>query len=115
MRLVALVPRLEEDVKRVVLFEADDGVHLFLSRSVEDRGSFADEWYERVEDARAACRMRFGIAEEAWRTVPDPMPGCQHDWIAPVRVKGRDQGRPEWGVFERLVDGHWILMSDHAS
>ena len=26
----------------------------------------------------------------------------------PVRVKGRNVGKPEWGKFEVLQDGEWI-------
>ncbi|WP_139165462.1 hypothetical protein [Microvirga guangxiensis] len=112
MRLLAFARNPEDEVKRVILCETSDGVYLFLSRSMEDKGSFADEWYECTKDAQAACRSRFGIELEAWQEVPDPMPGCQHDWIKPVRVKGRDRGQPEWGVFEQLVDGHWVPVFD---
>jgi hypothetical protein len=33
---------------------------------------------------------------------------CQPDWIEPVRVKGREIAKPEWGIFEKLIDGKWI-------
>lgn len=38
----------------------------------------------------------------------DPLPYCQHDAFVPVRVKGRNIGKPEWGKFEVLRDGSWI-------
>ena len=38
----------------------------------------------------------------------DPLPFCQHDAFIPVRVKGRNVGKPEWGKFEVLQDGEWI-------
>ena len=112
MRRVALVSNGEEGVRRVIQFATGDGVYLFLSRSDEDRGSFADEWYATVQDAAEECLKRFGIKESDWRTVPDPKPFCQHDWIAPVRVKGRADGRPEWGQLERFVDGKWVDLKD---
>jgi hypothetical protein len=112
MRRAALVLRSKEGVKRVILYEADDGVYLFLSRSIHDAGSFADEWYVSVEDAEAVCRERFGIDKRMWQEVPDPEPGCQHDWIAPVRIKGREQGQPQWGVLERLVVGRWVQITE---
>ena len=43
--------------------------------------------------------------------IPDPEPGCQEDWIAPVRVRGRAEGRPEWGVFERYENGAWVAIT----
>ena len=38
----------------------------------------------------------------------DPPPGGQHDSFLPVRVKGRDAGKPEWGKYEILRDGEWV-------
>jgi hypothetical protein len=112
MRRVALVPRFNpQDVKRVILHEADDGVYLYLLRSIHDAGSFADEWYASVEDAEAICES-FGIDKGMWQEVPDAEPGCQDDWIAPVRIKGREQGRPHWEVLERLVGGHWVQITE---
>jgi hypothetical protein len=32
---------------------------------------------------------------------------CQQDWIEPVRVIGRNEGQPQWGRLEKLVDGRW--------
>lgn len=26
----------------------------------------------------------------------------------PIRVKGRNEGKPLWGQFETLVDGKWV-------
>ena len=68
MRRVALVPRSNpQDVKRVILHEAD---YLYLSCSIHDAGSFADEWYASVEDAEAVCES-FGIDKGMWQEVPD--------------------------------------------
>lgn len=36
--------------------------------------------------ASEVCVERFGITDGMWQEVPDPEPGCQHDWIAPVRI-----------------------------
>ena len=38
----------------------------------------------------------------------DPLPCCQQDAFLPVRVKGRNIGKPEWGKYEVLQDGEWI-------
>lgn len=110
MRRVALVSLSDAEVRRVVLHEGGSGVHLYLSRATEDRGCFADEWYETVADAETACSERFGIDATMWREVPDPAPGCQHDWIAPVRVMGRDEGKPRWGELEQLLGSKWVRL-----
>ena len=111
MRRVALVPRRDLDVKRVILFAAGNGALLFLSRSTDDAGCFADEWFESVDAANLACAARFGIEASMWLDVPDPEPGCQEDWIAPVRVRGRELDQPEWGVLERYENGSWVTIT----
>ncbi len=89
MRRVAYVDPPREDVRRVVLYKhVDDAVYLFLSRTVDDAGAFADEWFESVEDAERCARDRFGIASDMWQAVPDPEPGCMHDCLVPTRING---------------------------
>jgi len=108
MRRVALTTIERDGIRRVILHATDHGTYLYLSRSVDDAGAFADQWYESVADAEAAACDRFGIATDAWTSVADPEPGCQHDWIAPVRVKGRPEARSRLAQLERLVDGKWV-------
>ena len=109
MRRVAIVPRTDLETKRVILHDTGrSGTFLYLCRSIEDTGGYADEWYESAAHATAACSDRFGIQEEMWNDVPDPEPGCQHDWIAPVRVRGRVEGKPQWGEFERREGDRWV-------
>ncbi len=88
MRRVALVVTPDaDDVRRVIVYGPDDGGwFLFLSKTVEDEGCFADEWYESLADVSAACRQRYGIEESMWRDVPDPEPGCMQDRIAAVPI-----------------------------
>lgn len=107
MRRVAVLTTPVEEVRRIILYETEGGVSLFLSDSVEDAGSFADQWYASVDEAEQVAREQFGVKGSDWRDCPDPLPGCQHDWIAPVRVPGRDTDHPVWGTLERLEDGVW--------
>ena len=48
------------------------------------------------------------IDEKGWIDIEDPLPYCQHDAFLPVRVKGRDTGKPQWGKLEILKDGKWM-------
>jgi peptidyl-tRNA hydrolase len=57
----------------------------------------------------------YGIRSEDWSVIKDPLPGCQDDWISPVRVKARDNGAPEWGKFERLENGKWVDFAPSTS
>lgn len=108
MRRVAIVPKPVGEIRRVILHETENGTYLYLSKTVHDGGSSFDSWYLSTADAYAAAASSYGIAAEAWTTVPDPLPGCQDDWISPVRIPVRETGKPQWGTLERLVDGEWI-------
>lgn len=107
MRKAALVTDADSELKRLMIHKTDEGVYLFGYNTAEDAGCFWDEWYESVAEAEAASE-EYGVTPAAWQAIPDPLEGCQQDWIAPVRVKGRLEGRPLWGNFEKLVDGQWI-------
>jgi hypothetical protein len=87
----------------------DDGssVFVFLYDSAKDGPCFADEWYAWLSEAETACESTYGIIATDWTEIDDPLPGCQHDWIAPVRVQGRADGTSIWEEFERLKDGVW--------
>jgi hypothetical protein len=108
MRKIATVPKQGSPARRVVLYVAADGACVFPRGSEEDGPAMGDEWYASVDEALAACAHEYGIAEADWREIADPLPHCQHDWVAPVRVRGRAEGKPRWGTFERLgADGVW--------
>lgn len=108
MRLVASVKE-NSKVKRVMLFERDQqGCYLFLYNTLQDSPCFADYWYENVAQAKEDCKVDYGVVDTDWLPIPDPLPDCQDDWIAQVRVKGCNIGKPEFGTFEKLVNGNWI-------
>jgi hypothetical protein len=94
-------------IRQVILYQDTEGVYLFPCTSLEDGFANGDHWYESLESAEAACQSEYGILREDWQSIPDPLEHCQHDWIQPVRVLGRDQGTPKWGRLERLVEGQW--------
>ena len=47
------------------------------------------------------------IDDRGWIDIEDPMPDCQHDAFLPIRVKGRNIGKPEWGKLEIYENGQW--------
>jgi len=107
MRKVAVTRTNNSVVKRVIVHECKEGVYVFRCSSLEDGSATGDWWYESVADAEDACRDDFGIGPDDWEYIDDPLEGCQQDWIAPVRVKGRNTGQPQWGQYERLEEGVW--------
>ena len=108
MRKVALVRNGHTSIKRIIISQQHDGVYLFPCGTLEDGSSIGDEWYESVAAAQEACSRSYGIQAADWREIADPLEGCQHDWIAPVRIKGRAEGKPLWGQLERLENGNWV-------
>ena len=90
-----------------MVYETTEGVYLFGYHSAEDGPAAFDEWYGSLDEADLVALERYGIGAEDWQTISDPQENCQQDWIAPVRVKGRDTGNPQWGVYERLEEGEW--------
>ena len=110
MRLITGVQH-QPDVKRLMIHECDAGVHLFLFDIDEDGACCADLWFECLDDALEAAAERYAISPEQWQEIPDPLEGCQQDWIAPARISGRESGKPEWGKFEVFRDGGWVQIT----
>jgi hypothetical protein len=108
MRLLANVRKPGTGVARCILYESADGVYVFPCASLEDGSATGDWWFSSAEEAFRVCDEEFGILAEDWRNIDDPLPDCQDDWIAPVRIVGRNEGAPQWGRFERLVNGKWV-------
>lgn len=92
---------------KVMIYEtADDGVYVFLYDSPESHICVADEWYGSTAEAVNVWGNH--IKDNRWNEIDDPLPNCQSDSILPIRVKGRDVGRPEWGVYELYRNGSWV-------
>jgi len=107
MRLTANIKQPDSDVKRLMIYDSEDGVYLFGYDKEIDSSAIWDNWFEKVDYAIEASQ-EYGVDQNDWQEIPDPLENCQHDWIEPVRVKGRNIGKPEWGKFEKLVNGEWI-------
>ncbi len=92
-------------VYKVMLYESENGFYLFTYYSHDAVMSDSDSFYDTLEDLFEEWNGL--IDENGWISIDDPLPDCQHDAFVPVRVKGRNQGKPEWGVYETLTDGVW--------
>jgi biofilm protein TabA len=111
MRKIATVKNNHPTIKQVMIYESADGIYVFPFVSLEDGSAIGDEWYHSLNEANAICENEYGINATDWTYIADPIEGCQHDWIAPVRIKGRDTDKSEWGHFEKLEDGVWKEFS----
>ena len=85
-----------------------DEVYVFLYNSIDDVPCFADYCFDTLEEAEEMCLEGYNISKSGWINIDNPTRHCQDDIISPVRVKGRDLGKPQWGNFEKLVNGKWV-------
>lgn len=98
-------------ISKVMIYEtANDGVYVFLYDSPESQICVAEEWYVSVTEATNAWDSY--IRNKHWTEISDPLPNCQDDSIFPIRVKGRDIGKPEWGVYELFLNGSWVAYKE---
>jgi len=99
-----------EETVKIMLYAAEEGVYLFEYSRPDAVQSDCDRFYESLEDLYDDWNDR--IDERGWIDIEDPLPGCQQDAFIPLRVKGRDTGRPQWGNYEVLKDGNWVDYSE---
>ena len=84
-----------------------DAALMFTYDSPHDRGCTGDTWFESVSEAVACATEDYGIRPDSWYEADDPPANCQQDWLAPVRVPGREIGEPDFGRLELLTNGNW--------
>lgn len=108
MRKIAFVSaENEEGIRKVMISGSGDGAFLFGYNTILDCNSIWNEWYENQEDADEHCESEYGVTPDDWISIPDPQDFCNLDYIMPVRIKGRDVGRPEFDNWETLINGKW--------
>ena len=98
-----------------MLCTVDEGCYVFLYDTLEDAPCLYDYLQEDVASAKSQCLEGYGISEDDWTPIGDLIPGCQQDWISPVRVVGCENGNPRWGQFEYLENGQWMPISSKQS
>ena len=95
-----------EAVCKIMLYQAEEGFYLFLYNHPDAVQCTADLFFEQEDDIHEEWDEQ--IDERGWIDLDDPLPDCQTDAFIPLRVKGRNAGKPEWGEYETLQDGKWI-------
>ena len=89
-----------------MLYETKEGIYLFEYSSIDAVQCSYDGLYDSLEDLYGEWNAL--IDEKGWIEIEDPLPDCQHDAFIPIRVKGRNIGKPEWGKLETLKNGEWV-------
>lgn len=116
MRKVANLKSPKSGIVRLMIYiTEEDGTSLFEYTTEEDGPCELDNWYEDAAEAFEYCKQKFGIMPNDWQKINDPLPHSQHDWIKPVRIKGRNKGKPQWGKYEELLNGKWVAMAESES
>jgi hypothetical protein len=85
-----------------MIYASDACAYLFGYSRLEDRPGDWDVWYETAEAAEQSAHDEFGVRCTDWAPIDDPLPGAQHDWIRPMRVKCDAHGNKLWGQFEAI-------------
>ncbi len=102
--------RNERDILyKVMLCEAEEGWYLFGYSRPDALLSCCDLCYDSPEELYEDWNGQ--IDERGWMELDDPLPDCQQDAFLPIRVKGRNIGKPEWGKFEILRNGEWTAYT----
>lgn len=98
MRKIALNPNQNAEFRRAMIYDPTDnaGVYVFLFRSLDVGPCEVDYWYEDLSGAERHVAIEFGERVLEWQTVPNPLPGSEHDWIAPMRAVRDDKGWPDF-------------------
>jgi len=113
MRLTTNIKQQGSEIKRLMIYDSEDGVYLFEYATEEDSSALCDYLFEKVGDAIDSCYEDYGVEKSDWKLIPDPLENCQHDWIQPVRVKGQNLGQSKRGMFEKLEDGEWVDFNNY--
>ena len=98
----------QDSVRKVMIYECSDGVYVFGYDCLQDTASISDYFQDTVEEAEDFCKEKYNIETDNWILIAEPLDNCQHDFILPTKVKGKENGNPEWGHFQTLVDNRWV-------
>ena len=93
-------------IVKIMLYESEEGIYLFGYDRPDADQCITDRFYDSLEELHEDWDDL--IDEKGWIGIEDPLPGCQHDAFIPLRVKGRDAGKPEWGQYEIFLSGEWV-------
>lgn len=96
-------------IYKIMIHTQKDGVYLYEYCSLDANQCSYDIYYDDIEDIYEEWDCR--IDERAWIDIEDPLPYCQDDAFLPIRVKGRNEGKPEWGKYEILENAEWIAYA----
>lgn len=81
MRMYALLREPVDNIRKVMIYDSENGVYAFLYDTHENKSGIADLWYEILDEAMAYCNQELKVIEEQWIVINDPKEGEQHDYL----------------------------------
>jgi biofilm protein TabA len=107
MRKVAFV-KIPDNIQKLMIYDSPEGVFLFGYDCLQDTSAIWDSWYTVITDAEEFCSDTYQIDKDDWIVISDPCPECQHDFIAQIRIKGRNINNPQFGQLQKFEKGAWV-------
>lgn len=114
MRYLAQVSTDLEIKRLMVCVDRDGACLLFCYDSEFDTSCIGDDWFENEQQAFDYCRNFYSAEFTDWFVVGATAPHCQDDWIAAVRIPGRETGNPQWGRLQLFMNGQWTELDMEA-
>jgi len=111
MRKVIYLQNPTQDILRLMIYMSEEGVYVFGYDDLADNSSKCDNLFNDIAEALEFCQDNYNLGNENWISIEEPYLNCQHDWIGRVKVKDKESGKPKWGQFEQLINGHWTDIS----
>jgi hypothetical protein len=68
-------------VRKVMLYECSEGVYVFCCDCLQDASSISDQLLDTIKGVEDFCADKYNIQIDHWISIPDPLDGCQHDFI----------------------------------
>ncbi len=99
-----------EKVYKIVMYSDEQGTYVFIYTSPDAVMCSYDNWYPDERSAIEEWQPHIDL--NGWQDIGDPMPDQQHDALLPLRVRGRNAGKPQWGCFEIFEGGGWKEYKD---
>lgn len=81
VRMYALLKEPVDNVRKVMIYESENGVYVFLYDTQEDKSGFADLWFESLDESVDYCIQKYKVIQEQWVVIKDPIEGQNHDII----------------------------------
>lgn len=81
MRMYALLREPIDNIRKIMIYNSENGVCVFLYDTQENKSGIADLWFETLDEAMVYCNQELKVIKEQWIVIYDPKEGEQHDII----------------------------------